>query len=289
MNTIHICFEAEPEDFALFNELTKKNFSKQRGFYVLCEHYRKLDDSKKDSFCIFNTTTQKPIPINFNVYLADSILLDTIKAKYNLLSNREAFHVICNAFRGTSETAETAEKSQIEPSIEIIRSTPKQAKQTIARIELEKQRLELMDAFRQKEFERDKERLALEDAFKQKSFERRMKYVASTAKPIPNAEKIDPTSIGDGNCKFQGVIIDKKQKSDRCRSQSGDAAEDALTTGFDRKNEFMNGKDNYPIADAYGYFGNWDWTPEQIAKMELSIPCKGFETNEEYYENWKTN
>jgi hypothetical protein len=249
LNTEHICFKAEPEDFTLL---------KQKGFPVLCEKYRQFDEFKKYSLCVFNTNSQKPIPVNLNVKLEDSNLLDTVQAKYDLLSKREAFHVICNASRETFETANIAENTQIEPSVEVIMSTPKQAKQNIARIELEKQRLELMDAFRQREFERDKERLALEDASKQKSFERRMKYVASTAKPVSNAEKIDSASVGDGNCKFQGIILPKTE-----------ICEGALK------------------ADAYGFYGNWDWTPEQIAQMEKSIPCRGVQTNEEFYDNLK--
>lgn len=249
MNSEHIHLDAEPEDFALL---------KQKGFSILCENYRQFDEFKKDSLCVFNPNSQKPVPVNLNVKLDDSTLLDTVQAKYDLTSKGKAFHVICNASREISETAETAENTQIEPSIEVITSTPKQAKQNIARIELEKQRLELMDAFRQKEFERDKQRLALEDASKQKSFERRLKYLASTAKPVANAEKIDPSSIGNGNCKFQGVII---PKTERCAG--------ALK------------------ADAYGFYGDWDWTPEQIAQMEKSIPCRGVETDEEFYENWK--
>ena len=135
---IHVHLDAEPADFALFSEQARRNLSKQKGFHALCEHYRQLDESTIDSFCVFNPNSQKPNPLNFNVELEDSTLLDTIQTKYNLLSRREAFHVLCNAFRGISETP-ICENTQIEPSVEIIRPTHKPAKLTSAlSLELEK-------------------------------------------------------------------------------------------------------------------------------------------------------
>ncbi len=256
MNTEHIHIDAEPEDFALL---------KQKGFPVLCERYRQFDESEKDSLCVFNTNSQKPIPTNLNVELEDSALLDSVQAKYNLLSKREAFHVICNASRGISETANIAENAQMAPSTEIIRSTPKQAKPNVARIEnkrelyeFERQRLEWNAALIDKKAEKAKEVIAAQDSYDKNRHERRMKEIAGTAKPTPNGEKIDPESIGDGNCKFQGLILPKTQP-----------CEGALK------------------ADAYGFYGNWDWTPEQIAQMERSIPCRGVQTDEEFYENLK--
>lgn len=256
MNTEHICFTAEPEDYALL---------KQKGFPVLCEHYRQFDESKKDSLCVFNTNAQKPVPVNLNVDLEDSALLDSVQAKYNLLSKREAFHVICNASREISETANIAENTQIAPSTEIIRSIPKQAKPNVTRIEnkkelyeYEKQRLEWNAALIDKKAEKAKEVIAAQDSYDKNRHERRMKEIAGTAKPTQNAEKIDPESIGNGNLKFQGVILPKTERG-----------KEALK------------------ADAYGFYGTWDWTPEQITQMEKSIPCRGVQTDKEFYANLK--
>jgi hypothetical protein len=38
------------------------------------------------------------------------------------------------------------------------------------------------------------------------------------------------------------------------------------------------------VADEYGFYGAWDWIPEQIKKMQESIPCRGVQTEEEWLE-----
>jgi len=80
----------------------------------------------------------------------------------------------------------------------------------------------------------------------------------------------------NGNCQFQGALLPKTE-----------SCEGTLK------------------ADAYGFYDDWDWTPELIAKMRAAtmprstnapkflpetqkvIPCQGVETDEEFYENWK--
>jgi hypothetical protein len=244
LNTEHICIKAEPEDSALL---------KQKGFHVLCERYRQFDESKKDWLCVFNTNSQKPVPANLNVPLEDSTLLDTVQAKYNLLSKREAFHVICNADRFFPETAETAEISkipnrQIKPSQEWIRSTPEEAKQTSKRIAALKEALDLKaEADHKHTLEVQKRALA-------------------TARLTPQSLKV--TDWGAGH-----IGIDTGVKI-----QSKDLREIWKDTAVDVNNEhWLGGGDHYPIPDANGFYGNFDWTPEQIAQMEKSIPCKGYE------------
>lgn len=142
---------------------------------------------------------------------------------------------------------------QIEPQIEVIKSTPQEAKLHSRKIEEQRELYAL-----------EEKRLATKDAYMQKSFERRMKVIAGTARPTPQGEKI-VGDLNEGNLKFQGVLFPKTE----------------------RKPEALP-------CDAYGFYGDWDWTPEQIAELENAIHKQAAELNKcilcsglDVWEDWE--
>ena len=112
-----------------------------------------------------------------------------------------------------------------------------------------------MDVIRStpKEASRHKEKmedLAKMDEIDEKRFQRHMKEQAGKQNHTPESQKVEG-GAGDGH-HDTGYKIPK-----------GERPEGAL------------------VADAYGFYGDFDWTPEQLAELKKKIPLQGLDLEED--------
>jgi len=127
-------------------------------------------------------------------------------------------------------------QTQITPSVEVIRSTPQEAKKHINDLEKAQKILDM----RAEADHKHTVEVQLRELARQKTFTKAV-------------DKIDGGS-GDGHHETSYTIPKTERPPEALK------------------------------ADAYGFYGDWDWTPEQIAAMEKQIPCRGVE--EVDWESW---